>query len=553
MLLHTAASALSHSFSFLLPHYVITDGNPTPSTHKKRSSSNVQSSQKKPSTSKKGRPPSRSSPIKRPHVNYNLSRKCPHPTELEIQFARQQGHVSQSQETALTDTFTQSQQSVDLLASSQQTVPSSQPTGLLAQIMQRGKQVSEPPLPEVDGEETFSNHNDPVTDENGELVQDPPRRRFSNDLSSSSNCSKSNTSKSKSTGSTIGDESNVPEPHAWNPWDESFAQSASDFPLPERIKYYLKNRVINAKNRKVVELVLLCEAARRVIGEGQMRAEEKGALLNKIYLELIESLPIEMFADDEVKANMLYRMHGSQNPLLPMHGDSLFDKYKKHRTAIRTIFANLGTDFTSMASGKQLHQVYNEHIASIYADVHKPTYNRMDIRDVIKKVPSDFWLTHKNCLYVLTVMCHRHNNEFTTDTGKESSVTVAQQRKSKAKRRDEERDDVKTRAEDQIRKMRAASPTKELDMKLKQRMVEDIAKTGEVKRIEKKLALLEKYKSYTSDEVYTSRVNKCMGQLFKDDDEPETNINDDVNNGDDVSDEVNVGNEDGNDVEDNNN
>eukprot|EP00956_Cyclotella_meneghiniana_P037524 scaffold140128_cov68-Cyclotella_meneghiniana.AAC.1 len=105
MLLHTAASALSHSFSFLLPHYVITDGDPTPSTHKKRSSSNVQSSQPKQSTSKKGCPPSRSSPIKRPHVNYNLSRRCPHPTELEIQFARQQGHVSQSQETALSDRY----------------------------------------------------------------------------------------------------------------------------------------------------------------------------------------------------------------------------------------------------------------------------------------------------------------------------------------------------------------------------------------------------------------------------------------------------------------
>ena len=121
----------------------------------------------------------------------------------------------------LTDTFTQSQQSVNLLAPSQQTVPSSQPTGLLAQIMRRGKEVSAPPLPEVDGEETFSNHNDPVTDVNGELVQDRPRRRFSNDLSSSSNGSKSKSSNSKSSGSTIGDESNVPEPHAWNPWDES--------------------------------------------------------------------------------------------------------------------------------------------------------------------------------------------------------------------------------------------------------------------------------------------------------------------------------------------
>ena len=173
----------------------------------------------------------------------------------------------------------------------------------------------------------------------------------------------------------------------------------------------------------------------------------------------------------------------------------------------------------------------------------------MDVRDVVKHIPKDFWLTHNKCLYVLTVMCHRRNNEFTCDAGKESSVTVAQQRKKKAARKEEERSAVKTRALDEVRKMKAASPTKAIELGLRKKVIEDTVKMGEVKRIEKKLALLEKFKSSTSTELYNSRVQKCMDQLFKDDDEAEEevdanndssndvheNIDDDGNNKDDAN------------------
>ena len=67
---------------------------------------------------------------------------------------------------------------------------------------------------------------------------------------------------------------------------------------------------------------------------------------------------------------MKTRMHGAQSDLLPENGKLHFDKYIKHRTVIRKIFSSLGTDFSKMASGKQLYNVYSEYIASIFVDVH---------------------------------------------------------------------------------------------------------------------------------------------------------------------------------------
>ena len=94
----------------------------------------------------------------------------------------------------------------------------------------------------------------------------------------------------------------------------------------------------------------------------------------------------------------------------------------------------------------------------------------MDTRDVIKHMPKDFWLHHNKCIYAHTIMCHRHNTEFTKKIGKPSATTVAKQRKDKQERRDKQHEAVKERTADTLQ-MRAMSPTKALDLQLEWDMV----------------------------------------------------------------------------------
>lgn len=109
-------------------------------------------------------------------------------------------------------------------------------------------------------------------------------------------------------------------------------------------------------------------------------------------------------------------------------------------------------------------------------------------------------------------MCHRANTDLATKIIKESSVTVAQQRKSKTARTDSARAAAKDRAEE-IVKLKHSDPTKQIELNLKKKMVDDTVKNSEVRRIEKTLAMLERNKEHMSVEVYQQRVNGLLDKL----------------------------------------
>lgn len=188
-----------------------------------------------------------------------------------------------------------------------------------------------------------------------------------------------------------------------------------------------------------------------------------------------------------------------------------------------------------------------------------PLYDKKDVRDVIKKMPTDYWLHHKDCKYALAIMCHRNNTEFTekAKTSASSAITVAEQRKRKAERRTEERDAVKIRTEDNLRlraaAARAPSPTKTMELQLREKWLDDTIKTGEVKRIEKMINLLEKHKDKMPAHVYDARINSLLDQMLK----CQESVGGTVTgaaaaNADGEADEADVGN-DNNDGEDNDN
>lgn len=121
-------------------------------------------------------------------------------------------------------------------------------------------------------------------------------------------------------------------------------------------------------------------------------------------------------------------------------------------------------------------------------------------------------------------MCHRSNNEFSSTMIKSSTVTVAQQKKNKAKRRDSTRAAVKDRAQEMVVKMKSADPSKLEELDFKRKMVDEQVKNGEVRRIEKKLAMLERHKDRMPDELYQERVNGLMAKLFEEESTPAETI-----------------------------
>ena len=98
---------------------------------------------------------------------------------------------------------------------------------------------------------------------------------------------------------------------------------------------------------------------------------------------------------------------------------------------------------------------------------------------------------------------------------KSSTVTVAQQKKNKAERRDATRAAVKDRAQEMVVKMKSVDPSKQAELDFKRKMVDEQVKNGEVRRIEKKLAMLERHKDRMPDELYQERVNGLMDKLFQ--------------------------------------
>ena len=134
-----------------------------------------------------------------------------------------------------------------------------------------------------------------------------------------------------------------------------------------------------------------------------------------------------------------------------------------------------------------------------------------DLDDIKDLVPKDFWLTHKNCAHVLCIVVHRQNPEFTKKIMKESSVTVADQKKNKKTAVEKERSAVKERA--QLMAKSAMNPHKVQELKIQKKVAKDLVATNNVKRVEKKLLLLEKFKDQLPADEYSRRVQAQLDKL----------------------------------------
>ena len=148
----------------------------------------------------------------------------------------------------------------------------------------------------------------------------------------------------------------------------------------------------------------------------------------------------------------------------------------------------------------------------------------MSIADLKQHMPPGFWLTHKSCVHILSLIVHRKNNEFTKKAMKESQVTTADQKKSKASATEKERQAVKERATAMAQA--AVNPMKLEELKIQKKVAGEMVATSKQKRTEKKLDLLAKFKDQMSPTEFKRKVRKQLAKLEDSGDEVSDNDND---------------------------
>lgn len=233
----------------------------------------------------------------------------------------------------------ESQESQDLLEETQ--VPSSVPPNHHLTMANRHltlarKGVDMPPLEEDQADVEFENNND-------------------------ADCSSSSGS---STGSSSGSSKVAGTDHHFAQYDECFDYVvAEEHSLPDKIVHFMRGEKISRSNRTAVELVLLCAANYESVTAGETRDDAQHAKIKKEYIELINSLPNSAFLSTAVKTAMLDGRKGCGPGL---DGKNLQRQYKDFRTAVRKVFADLPTDYSSIPSGKQLYDIISDHIATIF-------------------------------------------------------------------------------------------------------------------------------------------------------------------------------------------
>lgn len=127
-------------------------------------------------------------------------------------------------------------------------------------------------------------------------------------------------------------------------------------------------------------------------------------------------------------------------------------------------------------------------------------------------------------------MVHRQNNEFSQTALKESSVTVAAQKKAKRTRERAASLAVKERAMEEVAHMRRNSPTKKEDRRIKRAVAHEHIRRSKVKRVKErveihgrhaetidlKLKMLKANQDAYTEEEYNKRRKDLLDQLFED-------------------------------------
>ena len=148
-------------------------------------------------------------------------------------------------------------------------------------------------------------------------------------------------------------------------------------------------------------------------------------------------------------------------------------------------------------------------------------YANKTLIEIKKKIPTNYWLEDSKCKHVLTLLCHRHNNEFTPTAGKSSNVTRKDQKQARQQEIAKERQVIKERTAMEMKLMQSSSPTRKLELQIKKAVAKEMICKSKVNRenkgvqtIKMKLDLLKESRECLDEDYYKDQVRKLMKEML---------------------------------------
>ncbi len=147
--------------------------------------------------------------------------------------------------------------------------------------------------------------------------------------------------------------------------------AVSDFSFVDRLIQFLRGEKISPENRASVELAILCQAGADTYDRGLTDSNGREDAILQAYKSLLDEIDVVAFSSPSFKEEMSVRLKGAQKPL---NGASLWLKYKAARLELRKLHSTFPDDFSKMPSGKNMWDLYDQHIISLFRHARVSSY-----------------------------------------------------------------------------------------------------------------------------------------------------------------------------------
>ena len=157
--------------------------------------------------------------------------------------------------------------------------------------------------------------------------------------------------------------------------------SANNFPLNERVDYFMERRTISSTNRAAVEAAYIIEALTLVRSAATMKKPDVALKVQETYKNLIDAIPNNRFADIGIKSKMLqgyFRAKKNSPAGMLIKAEDTMGKVRAMSSSIQGI----GTPLHKLPSGKGLRDVWIEFVEKKYKE-HLPEVSFYDFTYVI--------------------------------------------------------------------------------------------------------------------------------------------------------------------------
>ena len=199
-----------------------------------------------------------------------------------------------------------------------------------------------------------------------------------------------------------------PSPSSASSGGDSFQYVVGDYPFEVRLRHFVAMllsklvKTVSKFTRKEVETAILIAAAAAVRELGPCDAATKYAHMLREYKRILQSIPLEYFANPELKNDMSLRLYNAQQNFT---GERLWDQANKRLKILRNeMLPKFPDSFKDLPSGKGFHQMIRRVIRQLYMQANNiPEDTPSDEVDV----PRAFVFSSKNCQTLLAALVHR--------------------------------------------------------------------------------------------------------------------------------------------------